>query len=102
MTRAAFTVPPELRRLRAAWAWAQSVNRFAASTAAKCGRMVEEPQPQGCYTMAGRTETGGGVSVSIGPAVLHLVRVENTPVTIRLPLPADLQAAVPGMPGGRP
>ena len=95
MTRAAFTVPPELRRLRAAWAWAQIVHPFAASTAAKCGHMVEEPQPQGCYTMAGRTDTGGGVSVSIGPAVLHLVRVEEAPVTIHLPLPADLRAGVP-------
>ena len=98
MARTPFTVPPELRRLRAAWAWAQTVNRFAASTAAKCGRMIEQPQPQGCYTMAGRTETGGGVSVSIGPTALHLVRVEEAPVTIRLPLPADLQAAVPRVP----
>lgn len=97
MTRAPFTVPPELRRLRAAWAWAQTVHPFAASTAAKCGRMIEQPQPQGCYTMAGRTETGGGVSVSIGPAALHLVRVEEDPVTIHLPLPAALRAAVPGV-----
>lgn len=68
----------------------QRHNSFAAATAAKCGTLTEKDHGGGTFTMSGRTETGGGVHVSISPSCICLLRVEVEPARVTLPLPPEL------------
>lgn len=100
--RTRYTVPPPLRVLREAWAWARSQSMQADGWGMDCPRLAEiEPQP-GCWSLAGKTVTGGGLAVTITKDVLQIVRIEDAPDVIRLPLPARYRVAIPGATCGHP
>ena len=95
--RTRYTVPPPLRVLREAWAWARSQNLQADGWGMDCPRLAEiEPQP-GCWSLAGKTVTGGGLAVTIIKDVLQIVRMEDAPDVIRLPLPARYRVPLVGV-----
>lgn len=87
--RAAYTVPPELRRLREAWAWARGANPTLDSWGADCPGLTHQQVGPGLFVLSGKTVTGGGMSIAITATdCLQALRVEANPSTITLPLPA--------------
>lgn len=92
LPRAAYTVPPELRRLRAAWAWARQTNAAATQIAARCDAMTEVTPGPRCWALTARTHTGGGLCITINDASeLVLLLVEDAPLRLTIPLPPHLR-----------
>ncbi|SEN95006.1 hypothetical protein SAMN04488103_109167 [Gemmobacter aquatilis] len=95
MMRTPCTVPPELRRLRDARAWARRTSPAADRIGARCPVMIERQLQPGIHTLTATTTTGDGVAVMIRDTELVILHVADAPERITLPLPTHLHATLP-------
>ena len=103
--RIGYTVPPELRRLRAAWSVVGTTTRRTIRMTADCPILTEEQQPDGTWMMTGRTTHGAGVSICLRADALVVIRYGDRPDMASIKLPAPLCRTIPASharhPGGR-
>lgn len=95
MMRTPCTVPPELRRLRDAWAWARRTSPAADRIGARCPAMIETQMAPGIHTLTATTISGDGVSVILRENTLVIVHAADAPERITIPLPIHLHATLP-------
>lgn len=98
MPRIPFVVPPGLRALREAWTWARNENQLADFWAADCPRLAETEVMPGSWVLTGTTISGGGLAATISHDALQILRVEDSPHSLRLPLPARIRVMTQGVP----
>lgn len=93
------TVPPELRRLRDAWAWARRTSPAADRIGARCHGLTEVmaiiPGKPTAHTLSATTDTGDGVAIQIHENTLVILHFGSTPDQITIPLPTHLHATLP-------
>lgn len=92
LPRAPYAIPPELRRLRAAWAWARRENAAAAQIATRMDMLTEASPGPRAWVMSARTNTGGGCCIAINSDdQLVILLVEDTPISLKISLPPHLR-----------
>jgi len=92
LPRAPYVIPPELRRLRAAWAWARRENDAAAQWAQRCGQVIESCPGPRTWVISATTNTGGGLCVTINSDDhLVILLVEDDPIRLAILLPPHLR-----------
>ena len=94
-TRISPVIPPELRRLRAAWAVLGTTTRRTIRMTEGCAVLAEEPQPDGTWMMTGRAADGAGVSIRLRADALVVIRYGTRPDMASIPLPAPLCRTIP-------
>ena len=97
MARAPFTVPPELRRLRLAWAVIGIATARSRRMTADCPVLTEEPQQDGTWMMTGRAADGAGVSIHLRADTLVVLRYGDAPDMATIPLPPPLCRVTPAI-----
>lgn len=92
--RISYIIPPELRRLRTAWAVIGTTSRRIRAMTSDCAIFTETPG-EGGWMMTGTASNGAGIAIRLRADTLLVIRYGDVPAMVAVPLPAPLCHRIP-------